>query len=204
MRKNDRGDTGENDLQFSGQEFDLASAQAMVARHTLFFTPAQDSLNTRAQFLVIVRFTNIIVGPDVKALQLGFQRILGGHENKGGFIAFGPQFFRELKSVEVRHHHIEEKQIWLAPLDHLQSAARVIGGLHLIPLFGEHELNQIIRKLVVVNDKNVHSLSPRKLLLSFTCLLKIASGAGPYVGMSNAHTQRVSASETARLPFLRV
>src|SRR5581483_11743517 len=178
MSEVDGGTAREDDLEFSREEFNLANAQAVVSRGFLFLDPAQDSLNASDKLLMIIRFTDIVVGPDIKAMQLRLQTVLGSHKNKRRLIALGSQLLRKLEAIEIGHCDVQEQQVWLASLDHLHGATRVIGGLHLIPFFCQSKLDQSVRKTIVINDKNVHSLSPHEQLLSFIQLKHLPSAPG--------------------------
>jgi hypothetical protein len=120
-----------------------------------------DEIPDSCQQLVAVagRFGHKIHNSAVKPAAVRFAQVGGRHPDDRNIAEchITSEQFEEFKPVHLRHHEIEQDQIWSAFLKSLESFSTVLGFNDAPALIGECRRQQPPGLLIILDDKNIPS-----------------------------------------------
>ena len=123
--------------------------------------PPQKRLNAQQQLLLINGLGHIIVRPHQKALVLILRKLSCRDHQNGQVFVCAPNLFGKFITGHLRHHDIQNHQIYMLPIQYLQRLLPVGRSDHIVILRLQHCPEQESGIFIVIHNQNAeHPLHP--------------------------------------------
>ena len=117
---------------------------------------AQQRVDPRHHLAGVERLGDVVVGAQLQAHDLvGVFHARGQHDDRrGGQRLVGAHDARDLPTVEVRHHQVEDDQVGPLAAQHVQRGLAIGGGEHLVAGLLQVAAQHFDDGLIIVNDQD--------------------------------------------------